>query len=54
MGTEANPVAAVLVLKDPTHWYRDVQLVLDLIMSGVCPALNRAAALQLRHEGCHA
>lgn len=34
MGTKSNPVAAVLVLKDPVHWYRDVQLVLDLIMGG--------------------
>lgn len=32
--TEDNPIAAVLVFKDPTDWYRDVQLVLDVVMSG--------------------
>ena len=53
MATEANPIAAVLVLKDPTHWYRDVQLVLDIIMSGTdaCSAMNCAATLRIGHEG---
>ena len=56
MGTEANPVAAVLVLKDPTHWYKDVQLVLDLITSGAkaCQTLKHAASLQFGLEGSRA
>lgn len=34
MGSEANPIAAVLVFKDPPDWYRDTQLVLDVLTSG--------------------
>ena len=49
MGTEANPVAAVLVLKDPKDWYRDVQLVLDLIMSG--RDISQGAEYASAHNG---
>jgi hypothetical protein len=49
MGTEANPVVAVLVLKDPKDWYRDVQLVLDLIMSG--RDISQGTQYQSAHKG---
>lgn len=51
MGTEANPVAAVLVLKDPKDWYRDVQLVLDLIMSG--KDISQVAEYPIAYTGSH-
>lgn len=34
MGSEGNPIAGVLVFKDPNDWYRDTQLVLDVLTSG--------------------
>lgn len=34
MGTADNPIAAVLVFKDPSDWYRDAQLALDIVLSG--------------------
>ena len=33
-GTEAAPFQAVLVFTDPVDWYRDLQLITDVIMSG--------------------
>ena len=33
-GTEEAPFQAVLVFSDPTDWYRDLQLITDVIMSG--------------------
>lgn len=33
-GTEAAPYQAVLVFSDPIDWYRDLQLITDVIMSG--------------------
>lgn len=33
-GSEENPIAAVLVFKDPIDWYRDAQLALDVVTSG--------------------
>ena len=33
-GTEQNPFQAVLVFTDPVDWYRDLQLITDVIMSG--------------------
>lgn len=32
-GSEENPFAAVLVLKDPSDWYRDLQLILDVVLT---------------------
>lgn len=37
MGSEGNPIAGVLVFKDPNDWYRDTQLVLDVLTSGGVP-----------------
>lgn len=34
MGSEANPTAGVLIFKDPPDWYRDTQLILDVLTSG--------------------
>ena len=33
-GTEEAPYEAVLVFTDPIDWYRDLQLITDVIMSG--------------------
>ena len=33
-GTEEAPFQAVLVFSDPIDWYRDLQLITDVIMSG--------------------
>lgn len=33
-GTEAAPFQAVLVFSDPVDWYRDLQLITDVVMSG--------------------
>lgn len=33
-GTEEAPFQAVLVFSDPVDWYRDLQLITDVIMSG--------------------
>ena len=33
-GTEDAPFQAVLVFSDPIDWYRDLQLITDVIMSG--------------------
>jgi len=33
-GTEDAPFKAVLVFSDPIDWYRDLQLITDVIMSG--------------------
>ena len=33
-GTEEAPFEAVLVFTDPIDWYRDLQLITDVIMSG--------------------
>ena len=40
-GTEAAPFQAVLVFSDPVDWYRDLQLITDVVMSGqlVCTKL---------------
>ena len=37
-GTEGNPIAAVLLFKDAVDWYRDMQLTLDVVTSGVLSA----------------
>lgn len=34
-GTEEAPFEAVLVFTDPVDWYRDLQLLTDVIMSGI-------------------
>ena len=39
-GTADNPFAAVMVLKDPTDWFRDLQLILDVV---TCSASHVAA-----------
>ena len=38
-GSQEAPFEAVLVFTDPVDWYRDLQLLTDVIMSGqlVCP-----------------
>ncbi len=36
-GTADNPFAAVMVLKDPTDWFRDLQLILDVVTSSAPP-----------------
>ena len=33
-GTQEAPFEAVLVFTDPVDWYRDLQLLTDVIMSG--------------------
>lgn len=33
-GTEENPFQAVMVFSDPVDWYRDLQLITDVVMSG--------------------
>ena len=33
-GTEEAPFQAVLVFSDPVDWYRDLQLITDVVMSG--------------------
>ena len=33
-GTEQAPFEAVMVYSDPVDWYRDLQLITDVIMSG--------------------
>ncbi|KAF5834329.1 HAD-like domain-containing protein [Dunaliella salina] len=35
--TEENPIKAVLVLTDPRNWYVDLQIILDVLMSGGVP-----------------
>ena len=47
-GTEQNPFQAVMVFSDPVDWYRDLQLITDVVMSGqllmiqdVCTALGQ-------------
>ena len=33
-GTEEAPFQAVMVFSDPVDWYRDLQLITDVVMSG--------------------
>lgn len=41
MGSTDNPIAAILVFKDPCDWYRDAQLALDIVLSGGVPGRER-------------
>jgi hypothetical protein len=36
-GTKENPIAAVLVFSDPSNWYLDLQLIYDVLTSGLPP-----------------
>ena len=37
LSTEARPIEAVLVMTDPDDWYRDAQLICDVVLSGGVP-----------------
>lgn len=37
LGTERRPIEAVLVMNDPDDWYRDLQLIVDVLLSGGVP-----------------
>ncbi|KAG1677369.1 hypothetical protein FOA52_010748 [Chlamydomonas sp. UWO 241] len=37
LSSEAAPIEAVLVMNDPEDWYRDLQLLVDVLMSGGVP-----------------
>ncbi|GMH41606.1 hypothetical protein BSKO_09516 [Bryopsis sp. KO-2023] len=37
LGTQSNPFKAVLVFTDPSDWARDLQLIVDVVMSGGVP-----------------
>ena len=39
-GTEDAPYEAVLVFSDPIDWYRDLQLITDVVMSGASQSLG--------------
>ncbi|MEW5297222.1 MAG: hypothetical protein WDW38_006046 [Sanguina aurantia] len=43
-GSEANPIRAVLVMADPDDWYRDTQLILDVVMTSGVPDRREASA----------
>mmetsp|Transcript_24094 Transcript_24094/g.66971 ORF Transcript_24094/g.66971 Transcript_24094/m.66971 type:complete len:275 (-) Transcript_24094:679-1503(-) len=45
--TEESPIEAVFVMTDPTDWYRDVQLIVDVVSSG---GILRAKPSQLRDQ----
>ena len=34
MGTEDNPIHAIFVMTDPSDWYIDLQLIIDLLVGG--------------------
>lgn len=48
-GTEEAPFEAALVFTDPVDWYRDLQLLTDVIMSG---RLLLTFRLVLQHLSC--
>lgn len=37
MASEDRPIAAVMVFTDPDDWYRDAQLISDVVLSGGVP-----------------
>ena len=37
LGTERRPIEAVLVMNDPDDWCRDLQLIVDVLLSGGVP-----------------
>eukprot|EP00798_Chlamydomonas_sp_ICE-L_P004388 gene4388-14514_t len=40
LGTEENPIEAVLIMTDPVDWGRDLQLVIDVVASNGVPTRN--------------
>lgn len=43
IGTPDKPVEAVLVFTDPDDWYLDLQLMTDLLVSGMVPCAHQSA-----------
>lgn len=44
LATEEHPLAAVLVMTDPDDWYRDAQLIIDVLTGEGVPTRSPAAA----------
>ncbi|KAG2493577.1 hypothetical protein HYH03_008096 [Edaphochlamys debaryana] len=44
LGTDAHPINTVLVMTDPDDWYRDCQLIIDVLTGAGVPSRTPAAA----------
>mmetsp|Transcript_27531 Transcript_27531/g.74478 ORF Transcript_27531/g.74478 Transcript_27531/m.74478 type:complete len:405 (+) Transcript_27531:147-1361(+) len=42
LATEEHPIRAVLVMTDPRNWYVDLQIILDVLLSGGVPTRSPA------------
>jgi hypothetical protein len=45
IGSPQRPIRAVLVFYDPDDWYRDLQLILDVVISGICLSARLTGAV---------